>query len=332
MSFPSHALVPRALTLIAVVTLCAVASTALADGISPDRATPIQREQAQRRFTRGRELFNQKKYAESLQELRASHEIVSSPNTRLMIARCYRELGRLVQAYAELGRTSVEARELERTDRRYGQAADTAEQERKALESQLAFVRVEVTHAEPATSLTVDGEEIRRAGWGEPTPAMPGSAQVVVETPGRAPLRKTLALQAGQHATVTIDASTAPAPPAAEPHVASTAATPPMRTWAYVAGGVGVAGLATFAIAGTMANGTYNDLESACGGGPCPPTRQSDIDAGRRQQTIANIGLAVGVVGLGAGVTMFLLSKPSDTAPNAALVLSPGWVGLRGRM
>lgn len=327
-----HRALPSILSTCIIAMTAGIVAPARADGVAPDQATAVQREQAQARFARGKELFKDGKYAEALTELQASHEIVSSPNTRLMIARCYQELGRLVEAYAEFGRTSVEARELERADRRYRQAAETAEQERQALESRLAFVTVDVQHAQPGTSLKVGGELIRPAAWGEPTPALPGSAEVVVDTPGHGQARKTVQVQAGQRTSVSIDALAGDSAPPSPVSVGAESTAPSMRTWAYVAGGVGLAGIATFAVAGSMANSTYNDLDSACGGGPCPPDRKSDIDAGRRDQTIANIGLAVGVIGVGAGVTLYVLSKRSSSSPSAALVVSPTWAGIQGRM
>jgi hypothetical protein len=312
-----------------------VAPVSLADGVPPDQATAVQREQAQSKFTKGRKLFEKKKYEQALQELKASHQIVSSPNTRLMIARCLQEMGRLVEAYAEFGRAAVEARELERADQRYAQAAESAELDRKELETKLGFVVVDVRNPASDSTLRVGGEEIKRAAWGVAAPAMPGDTEVVVETPGRPPVRKSVTLSAGQRAELMIDAGVRPPEPEPPPPPPPPEQSNSTRTWAYVAGGIGVAGMATFAVAGLMANGTYSDLEDECGG-PCPPDRQDDIDAGRRQQTIANIGLAVGVIGLGTGVALYLSSEPSDSGsapgPSTAVVVSPNWIGLRGRM
>jgi hypothetical protein len=103
-----------------------------------------------------------------------------------------------------------------------------------------------------------------------------------------------------------------------------------------VAAGVGVAGLGLFTVAGIMANSTYSDLSESCGG-PCPPDRQGDVDAGKTEQTLANIGLIVGAVGLAAGATLFVLSvtggesEPTDegSAPSSQLVVGPGYAGLR---
>jgi len=92
-----------------------------------------------------------------------------------------------------------------------------------------------------------------------------------------------------------------------------------------------VAGLVTFGIVGAMAQSTYNDLGSACHNGPCPTSKADEISSGRTQETIANVGLAVGVVGLAAGAALFVLGRPpSASSPSAAVVVGPAWAGMRG--
>jgi hypothetical protein len=148
-------------------------------------------------------------------------------------------------------------------------------------------------------------------------------------------VKRTLTLAAGQKTALTVDALSGelpggpPAPPAEPPRTEST--TSPLRTWAYVAGGVGVAGLATFAITGIMARSTYNDLNSACGGGPCPPDKTGEISSGKTQETVANVGLVVGIAGVAAGATLFVLSLPKGSpAGSTGLVVAPGWMAVRG--
>ena len=55
--------------------LLAVPAVARADGVPPAAATPLQREQAQSRFLRGKELMDRGQYSEALVEFRASHDI-----------------------------------------------------------------------------------------------------------------------------------------------------------------------------------------------------------------------------------------------------------------
>lgn len=323
------------LALPSLTLVLALAAPALADGALPDVATPVQREQAQARFQRGRDLLAKKQYDDALVEFRASHDIVASPNTRLEIARCLRAAGKVVAAYAELGRASVEAKELLAQDNRYQRAYDSAMAERKEIEPQLGFVALTIDNATDDTKVSIDGEELRRAAWTEPAPVTPATSKIVVTTPGHAPVEKTVTVAAGQRQSLTIDAmsgeSTAPAPePAPAPPPPPSTSHEDLRPWAYVAGGVGVAGLATFTIAGLMAKSTYDDLNGACHGGPCTPDKSGEISSGKTQQTIANVGLVVGLLGAAAGVTLFVISTPHHDEPAAAVTAGPGWVGMHG--
>ncbi len=313
------------------------ASVAHAAGVEPAKATPVQREQAQSRFLKGRELYNAKKYDAALTEMNASLDIVASPNTRLYVGRCLRELGRTVAAYAELGRAAVEAKELLRDDTRYEKAAQAASDERAALAPKLGFLDVRITHATPETTLKVANDEVRRGGWEEPVPVLPGSATIVVETPGHAAVQQQVDVAAGEHKSIAIDAvpdvpadAVATAPPAD----ASSDSATKLRPVMYVTAGLAVVGLATFVIAGAMANGTYSDLKNACGAGPCPPGHESDISKGKTQQTFANVGLVVFAVSGAATATLFFVTKPKagspPTAASARVTAGPSFVGLQG--
>ena len=107
----------------------------------------------------------------------------------------------------------------------------------------------------------------------------------------------------------------------------------PLRIGAIAAAGVGVVGMVLFAVQGSASNATYDDLKEKCNGGPCPQEFAADIDKGRTQQTVANIGLGLGIVGLGAGAALFVLSmtkKPDTTQPQTTWLVGPGSVGVRG--
>jgi hypothetical protein len=317
-------------------------AAARADGVLPGSATPVQREQAQSKFMRGKDLFSRKRFEDALREFRASIEIVDSPNTRLQISRTLRAMARYVAAYAELGRTLVEAKELSAQDNRYQRAYEAAAQERSELQPLLGFVSLTIRNPLDGTRVLVGPEEIRRAAWTEPVPVFGGSAEIDVETPGHAAVKNTVTVAPGATASLMVDAQSgtpdaiaveAPAPPPPAPPPPPPPAAHDLRTlrpWAYVAGGVGVAGLATFAIFGAMAGSTYGNLESACSGSACPPSKAGEIGSGKTQQVVANVGLAAGLVGAAAGGALFYLSIPKTTeAPATALVVGPGWVGFR---
>jgi hypothetical protein len=304
------------------------ASSAEAAGVSPASASPVQREQAQSRFLKGRDLYNAKKYDGAIAELRASLDIVASPNTRLYLGRALREQGRIVAAYVEFGRAAVEAKELVHEDARYEKAGTAATDERAQLAPRLGFVEIHVLRATPETRLVVGEEEIRRAGWEEPVPVVPGSSEIVLETPGRPPVRQSVTVAAGERTTATLDAGpdVAPPPPPAPPPEAPRAT---LRPAAYATAGFAALGLGTFLVAGALANGTYSDLEKACGAGPCPPGKADDISSGKTQQTIANVGLVVFGVAAATSITLFIVGS-KKSSPSAAIGVGPSFLTMRG--
>jgi len=141
----------------------------------------------------------------------------------------------------------------------------------------------------------------------------------LVQTDGKEATKEVEATAGGEHMVDISPNTAAPggATGSAEGSVkmdTSSGGGPDMRTWAYIAGGVGVAGIATFAIFGAMSNSKNSKLQDNCTNNVCPADLKDDRDAGKRYQTIANIGLAVGIVGLGAGTALYLLSGKKEKA------------------
>ncbi|MEJ7733313.1 MAG: tetratricopeptide repeat protein [Polyangiaceae bacterium] len=295
-------------------------------------------------FEKGSRLYDQKKFALALTEFKSSYDSVKSPNSHLYVARCMAALGETREAWLEFDATANEADERAKTEEKYVPTRDTARLERDELNAKIGLVTVEVKNADPTAKLRVAGNDVAAERWGKPVPVAPGDVEVVLEPASGAAVRQQVAVAAGESKQVSVDA----APPAAPVPVAATSADADvdaglptdrskLRPWAYVAGGVGVAGLVMFTVAGLMSRSTYSELEDSCGNGPCASERQSDIDAGQTQQTLANVGLVVGIVGVGAGVTLFFLSRGGSVAPpteTGKVTLTPeiglGRAGVRG--
>jgi hypothetical protein len=320
------------------VAVMLAASPALAAGVAPNVATEAQRADATKSFIKGRDLFGEKKFEPALAEFKSSYDVVASPNTRLYIARCHRELGHLTLAYAEFTHTADDAKALAKDEAKYQTTAEAATTERQDLANKLGFVDLSLTHPGASTVVKVGGDVVARDAWSQPVPVAPGAVDVVVESEGRPPVVQSVQVAAGEHKAVPVDAGAdAPvAPPVVAvetPQEAPKKKKVPLRTLAYVAGGVGVAGFATFAIFGLMSNSTYSGLQDSCANNVCPPNKSGDISTGKTQQTIANIGLVVGAVGVAAGVTLFVISNKKDTSTAAAtarVTAGPGYVGLQG--
>ena len=105
------------------------------------------------------------------------------------------------------------------------------------------------------------------------------------------------------------------------------------KTVGVAVGGVGVVGLVVGSIFGAMALSDASTLKSQPGcPSSCPPSAQSQIDALHGHQWASDIGVGVGVVGLGVGAALFFTSHPPEAAPATSLRfdVGPGAVGLRG--
>jgi hypothetical protein len=307
-----------------------------ADG-PPPSAADVQKVTAL--FMKGADLFKAKKYVPALDQFKQSYALLPSPNTHLYIARCLAALGETRAAWIEYDRTAAEARGA---GAKYARVPDAALQERDELAPKVGLVTVVVQGSDPAMSVRVGTADVPPDHWGKPFPIEPGTVDVVVQAPGKAPVKQTVTVGPGEQREVRLDATAGGAPVAVGPAPGTPVARAglsPLRVGAFVAGGVGVVGFVMFAVGGAMSNSTYSQVNTLCSGQQgCPGGNRAVVDdkisSGKTQQGVANAGLVLGVVGVAAGATLFVLSlrkRPSDAGPPSAdLVLKPGWVGAQG--
>lgn len=303
---------------VCVVALLFVPSLARAETGQDEKAG------AQKTFEAGTKLYDAHRYKEALTALRASYQILSSPNSHLMIARCLREMGSTREAYREFQAVVAEAKEK---GDKYASTASAAAEEGDDLKQKLGFLTVTLhaTGSPDGVKVKIGDEALEPSAVGTPVPVDPATLVVTAEAADGSSARAEVSVAAGASQTVELTLASPspdappPPPPKEEPKVVvdTSGSGAPLRTWAYVAGGVGVAGLATFAIFGSMSNSKYNDLKDACPTGACAG-HQDDIDAGKTDQLIANIGLGVGIVGLGVGTALFFIGGKSDSTEGRA--------------
>jgi hypothetical protein len=321
-------------------------------------------------FSAGKQAIDAQNLERAAIELRASLEVVDSPNARLELARVLRDSDKASEAWVEYGRTIETATRLAAREERYAKTAEAATSERNDLEAKLALVTVTVPNAPPGATLKVGGRQVPQDQWSAPNVATPGAVDVVLaDATGKELARQTVSAVVGQKTLVTLDArptegTAAPAAAASTsgPGAKATKASADsgddrpsaiddsasadlagssssdktgLRPWAYAAGGVGIAGMAAFAVFGLLSNSTYDDLKTACPAsrGGCPPGKSSEINRGQSEQTVANVGLVAGLVGLAAGTTLLVISLNSRPAPvTTGIVVGPGFVGVKGAL
>jgi len=187
-------------------------------------------------------------------------------------------------------------------------------------------VKVEPTDAKP--QVTVDGTPIPSALIGVERPTDPGTHEVVVAAPGYLEQRSTVTLAEGGASELSLrlekDPAAAPsvaAPPPPPPIVTTTPAPPAAtdssgkkpNTLAYVALGVGGAGLLVGGITGFLALGKKSDLKG-CVDNACPSSQRDTLDGARTMATVSTVGFSVGFVGVGVGVVLLLTGSSNHAS------------------
>jgi hypothetical protein len=308
---------------------------------SVDSATSEQSSQASDKYRAGTEAFEAGHFDEALALFRASYETVASPNSHLMIARTLSKMGKHRDAVVEIEETVNEADLASQKSDKYKKTAQTARTERDDMRRRVGYVIVDLEAA-----VTINGTPLPSPSLGEIL-ADPGKNEVVLRLPSGEEVRRVVEVTAGQktHVALAPPAGTAvsvvavaPAPaacPPAPPPVASGGGGIDQRTLAYVAGGIGVAGVATFAVFGLLDHSKYDDLKNRCPGGRCGSDVMSEAETGRQYQTLANVSLGVGIVGLVTSAALLFTApskheRPATAGGTTRVAVGPGAVSVLG--
>lgn len=306
----------RPLTLALALSLCLVAARAAA-GDDPVRADALFRE-AQTRVAAG-------DLARACAIFAESARLEPAPGTWLNWGDCEERRGRLATAH----QLFVRAKEalppgVER--------AAYAERRAAILSARVPRVTLRLAAGAPeSTQVTSDGTVLSRASFDVPLPIDPGPHDYVVTAEGHEPT--TISFRVVPSESLTLDLAPGPrvtARPRA-PAEARAATATPSRPAVFVAGGIGLAGVATGIITGLLVldhAATYRDH--------CTPSCDDEgaraARLGRPVAIVSPIAFAVGLVG--ASVATYLLvrsgasgatAKPSPSRGQSALVeLAPG--------
>lgn len=317
--------------------LAALASLAVASGLC-DRAAAQERDPAaaEALFQQGRAAMDRGDLATACPKFRESNRLDPAPGTVFNLADCEEKSGRLATAWTLFQEV---AQRLPSSDPRHG----VAKQRAGALAPRLPRLTVRLAPSDAAgVVVRRDGVRLGAASLDSPLPLDPGTHELVVEAEGREPRRAKVELREGSSETVTLEVGL-PARPSGEdtlprdpppggpgPGVRS-GDTP---TLAWIAGGVGVAGLLLGGVAGALTLDSKSTADAECPGKRCTAAGWSAVEDGRTFATLSTIGFVVGAVGLGVGAYLWL--GTDERAPaRAAIVARPlpagGSLGLEGR-
>jgi len=309
----------------------------------PDKSSGDSTRSAARQMAREAiALMHDNRWSEAEALLGKAYQLVPAPTVAVLHGRALEELGKLTEA----------AQSYEAAVAAGGEGAPPAF--RKAAEDgarRLAEVRERI----PKISIVLEGEHLDESrlvllvdtrplahdDWSKPQLVNPGEHVVAASVDGQVAVEDQVMLKEGESKQVVLrlhgaakPAAPAPAPAPAETHqtvepvVQSSSAKP----WGFVVLGLGVAGMATGITAGVVMLDSKSTLDSQCS--PlCAPGSEDEISRFRTARVVSAVGYGVGIVGLGVGAAILLLS-PSPRAERAARVQVYGGletVGVEGK-
>jgi len=289
-------------------------------------------------FQEAKRLTAEGKYAEACPKLEESYRLDPGTGTLLNIGVCYEKTGRTAKAWAKFNEAASAARREGRSDR-FKMATEHA----KALEPTLSRLVIAVaSNADvPGLEVHVDDTVLGKASWGFAMPYDPGTHQVTATAPGKKPYKASVALgpkgdrkeivvgvleaDPSQRVTVSEPVPSSPAKRAAAPPIGGDTALPasnPSRIPAYVVGGIGVVGLGVGTYFGVQAIRSRDASNRICPDKLCDdPTAVEKMHTANRDAWISNVGIGVGIVGVGVATYLFFAGRGSSETKNAVTVL-----------
>lgn len=254
---------------------------------------------------RGKEQYQQGLITQACETLQQAEAAEPNVDTIGLVAACHEKQNKIASAYREY--------------------VETAERAGKAGDEREKFAREQATRLEPTVprltitlpegehpKVTVDGKELDANTLASSTMYDPGKHDIVAKDERGKTWKKEVSLAAGDKATIAIPSASTweggsgvePPDPTKPPTEKRYASGPPVP--AIVAGVIGIAGLGVMGgggIAAIILNGDSKEIEDACradpNGAACDETKgRSQRDSATAAANAANVGLAVGVVGI----------------------------------
>jgi len=284
--------------------------------------TPAKKdlEAAKKAFFEGLEFEEKKDWKNALDRFEKVAKVRMTPAVRFHIALCKENLNMLIEALHdfELAESDAKAEKVE-------EVMKEAPEHAAAIRPKIPKLTIKVPAGVEGVSVTLDGNPIDPQG-SEETLVNPGTHKIEATAEGRSPFSKEVTLEVSESKTITVKLPKVKPdkdepPPPDEPPPVKEEPKKAIPTTALIAGGIGAAALVGAGIFALKRSSIASDLDGRCGGDPkaCPADAGDQVDSGRTYTTLTNVFLVVGVIGVGAGVVLWVTApKPKDNSPPAA--------------
>ncbi len=304
-------------------------------GASAEDASATETAAARALAVDGLKLAQAGNCAEALPKLERAEKLYHAPVVASRLGECYVSVGRLVEGTEILRKVLREPQSGEPAPGLV-KALERAQKALDAAKPKIAGLTVKVA-AVAELSVKVDGNAVVGAMLDTEIPSDPGEHTVEASAPGFLKASTRISMSEGERKTVTLTLSrdpNAPLAPVAAPAATSSAAASPARTAAppasvasnspeygahspdrtaaYVAFGLGAAGVGVGSVLGVMTMKQHKDLQSSCPSDMCPKDQQQDLDDAKRLGNFSTIAFGVGAAGVVLGTVLFFAAGSSS--------------------
>jgi hypothetical protein len=207
---------------------------------------------------------------------------------------------------------------------KHADRAQTAEAQMAKLKTVVPQLTVTLPAGAPkGTVVKRDGIELGAASLGAPLPVDPGEHVITTQVPGGREHAVRVVIAMREKKTVQLEVrmpveqaegvgrqvSGVGGQGSAE---AGQGAGAGRRTAAYVACGIGAAGLLVGAVTGVMSLGKKGTVDENCTGTVCSGAGKEAGESGRTLADVSTVGFAVGALGLGTAAVLWLTARGSQ--------------------
>jgi hypothetical protein len=310
----TRAAVGRTITIVAL-TVMGVTSSRVAAAQTQSEAA-----RAEKLFTEASALIDQKNYVEACPKLEESQRIDPALGTQFNLALCYEKVGKLSRAWWNMQAVEHLAHATGKKGRE-----DAAHE--KLVELRPRVSHLVLTSADADATVQIDGEAAAREAWSF-YPLEPGDHTIEATAPGKKPwqLRTTVPESTTQGAEVAVAVPALVGVDEAPKKV--TIAPPPpsdgTRTLAFVAGGVGAAGLVTAIVTGILILNKKSVADEKCTPKCVDQDGRDAVSSGKSLVPVNVVSWGVAVAGLGVGGYLFFTSQPKLAAARWSPVVNVG--------
>ncbi|HQP38020.1 MAG TPA: hypothetical protein PLI95_22710, partial [Polyangiaceae bacterium] len=280
-------------------------------------------------FKEGRALMEKGETNAACDKFAESQRLDPSSGTLLNLGLCHEKQGKTATAWAEFLAAARLARTQGRADR-----AEEAQKRASDLQPKLSYLVITLASAAPGVEVFRGDTRLEQGALGTRIPVDPGKHVIKARAPGFREWTATVTVGPDSDSQTTVVPPLEPEPTAATPAASSATASVPTPattttavapstpsgssgppTLAYVAGGLGVVALGVGATFGFMALSAYKSAEDACPTkAGCSPDAMDQRDKAGTRANIANVGIGLGIVGIGTAAVLLLTSSSSAPA------------------